>query len=383
MTTPDARRPDVEAITKESAVTTSISPTGSSSATDPGPLADRVVEGVLGWMQTMSIHLGIELGWYAALAAEPRTAPELAAATGTSARYAREWLEQQAAYDILVVDDADAPAEERRFSLPADRAEVLLDASSLAFAGPLATMVAASAAQMPRIVEAYRTGGGVSWEQLGELARTSQADVNRPWFESLPAELAKLPDIHALLGGPGARLADVGTGAGWSAIALAKAYPGLEVVGVDIDAPSIEMARRNAAEAGVDDRVRFVHDDAANLGAHGPFDVAIALECVHDMPYPVAVLTAMREAVRDDGAVLVLDEAVGEHFTPDAGDVERLMYGYSLFICLPDSMSHPQSAATGTVIRPSILADYARRAGFAGAETVLDEFGFWRLYRLR
>jgi predicted O-methyltransferase YrrM len=352
-------------------------------ATDPGPFADRVVEGVLGWMQTMSIHLGLELGWYAALADRPRTAQELAVATGTSSRYAREWLEQQAAYDILTVDDASRPADERRFSLPGDRAEVLLDGHSLAFAGPLATMVAASAAQMPALVGAYRTGGGVSWEQLGELARTSQADVNRPWFDTLPAEMATLPDIHALLARPGARLADVGTGAGWSAIALAEAYPDLEVVGIDIDAPSIAMAERNAAEAGVEGRVRFVHDDAANLAAHGSFDVAIALECVHDMPYPVPVLAAMREAVREDGAVLVLDEAVGESFTPDAGDLERLMYGYSLFVCLPDSMSHPDSAATGTVIRPAILADYARQAGFAGAETVLDEFGFWRLYRLR
>ncbi|MFE7843631.1 methyltransferase domain-containing protein [Microbacterium sp. NPDC057407] len=362
---------------------TALTDTTASTGTDPGPFAERMIDGVLGWMQTMSIHLGLELGWYKALAETPRTAAELAEATGSSARYAREWLEQQAAYDILVVDDADAPRDDRRFRLPADRAEVLLDGRSLAFAGPLATMAAASAAQLPAIVEAYRTGGGVSWEQLGELARTSQADINRPWFATLPDALADVPEIHALLSRPGARLADVGTGGGWSAIALASAYPQLEVVGIDIDGPSIDMARHHAAEAGVDDRVSFVHDDAANLAHYGTFDAAIALECVHDMPYPVAVLGAMRAAVRADGAVLVLDEAVGDRFTPNADDIERLMYGYSLFVCLPDSMSHPGSVATGTVIRPSILAGYAREAGFDGIETVLDEFGFWRLYRLR
>lgn len=362
---------------------TALTDTSASTSTDPDPFAGRVMDGVLGWMQTMSIHLGLELGWYTALAEAPRTAPELAAATGSSARYAREWLEQQAAYDILTVDDADAPADDRRFRLPADRAEVLLDGRSLAFTGPLATMVAASAAQLPAIVEAYRTGGGVSWDQLGELARTSQADVNRPWFDTLPNALTNIPDIHALLERPGARLADVGTGAGWSAIALASAFPHLEVVGIDIDGPSIDMARRNATEAGVDDRVSFVHDDAANLAAYGEFDAAIALECVHDMPYPVSVLGAMRAAARPDGAVLVLDEAVRDRFTPNADDIERLMYGYSLFVCLPDSMSHPGSVATGTVIRPSILEEYARAAGFDGIETVLEEFGFWRLYRLR
>lgn len=352
-------------------------------AVDPDEFADQVTQGVLGWMQTMSIHLGLELGWYAALAGGPLTAAELAAATASSPRYAREWLEQQAVYGILTVDDPEAAADQRRFALPPDRAEVLLDGRSLAFTGPLATMAAASAAQLPHLVEAYRTGGGVSWEQLGELARTSQAAVNRPWFDTLPAELAKMPDIHALLCRPGARLADVGTGGGWSAIALAKAYPTLEILGIDIDGPSIEMARRNAEDAGVADRVRFVHDDAAHLAAHGSFDVAIALECVHDMPYPVEVLTAMREAVHADGVVLVLDEAVADRFSPAAGDLEKLMYGYSLFVCLPDSMAHPHSAATGTVIRPGILSEYARQAGFRGAETVLDEFGFWRLYRLR
>jgi 2-polyprenyl-3-methyl-5-hydroxy-6-metoxy-1,4-benzoquinol methylase len=354
-----------------------------SSVIDPGPFADRVIDGVVGWMQTMSIHLGIELGWYRALAEGARTAPDLAAVTGTSVRYAREWLEQQCAYDILTVDSPDAHADERRFSLPADRAEVLLDTHSLAFAGPVATMVAASAARMPDIVNAYRTGGGVSWEQLGELARTAQADVNRPWFDTLPAELAKIPELVELLDRPGARLADVGTGAGWSALALAAAYPDLEVVGIDIDAPSIEMARENAAGAGLDARAHFIHDDAANLSAHGAFDVVIALECLHDMPYPVAVLTAMREAVRADGAVLILDEAVNERFSPAAGVLERLMYGYSLFVCLPDGMSHSDSAATGTVMRPSVLANYAQQAGFAEVDVLLDEFGFWRLYRLR
>ena len=352
-------------------------------AVDPDAFAARVVDGAIGWMQTMSIHVGLELGWYQALHERALTAPELAAATTTSARYAREWLEQQCAYDILAVDDPGAAPDQRRFSLSAERATVLLDGSSLAFAGPIATMLAASAARMPEILDAYRTGGGVSWERLGELARTAQADINRPWFDTLPAELARIAGIGEVLARPGARVADVGTGGGWSALALARAYPHLEVVGIDIDEPSIEMARRNAADAGLEGRVRFVHDDAANLAEHGAFDLAIALECVHDMPYPATVLAAMRQAVGPDGAVLVLDEAVNERFTPAADQLEQLMYGYSLFVCLPDGMSHPRSAGTGTVMRPSTLTEYAQDAGFTGVDVVLDQFGFWRLYRLR
>ena len=60
------------------------------------------------------------------------------------------------------------------------------------------------------------------------------------------------------------------------------------------------------------------------------------------------------------------------------------MYGYSTLICLPDSLSSPQSAATGTVMRPSTLTQYATQAGFAGVETLpIEDFAFFRFYRLR
>jgi hypothetical protein len=47
-------------------------------------------------------------------------------------------------------------------------------------------------------------------------------------------------------------------------------------------------------------------------------------------------------------------------------------------------MSHTPSAATGTVIRPSTLRDYAARAGFSSVDVLpIEDFGFWRFYRLR
>jgi hypothetical protein len=42
--------------------------------------------------------------------------------------------------------------------------------------------LAAIAGQVPALLDAYRTGGGVSWAQLGEDARDAQGDTNRPWF---------------------------------------------------------------------------------------------------------------------------------------------------------------------------------------------------------
>jgi hypothetical protein len=87
--------------------------------------------------------------------------------------------------------------------------------------------------------------------------------------------------------------------------------------------------------------------------------------------------------VRDDGVVVVMDEAVADAFAPDGDEVERIMYLYSLFICLPDSMSTPGSAATGTVMRRSVLEAHAREAGFAGLEVLpIADFAAFRFYRL-
>lgn len=347
--------------------------------------AERIVNAALGWFETMSIHLGDQLGWYDALVAEgPLTAPELARSTATAPRYAREWLEHQAASGIVeVVGPIDAAPDARRYVLLAGPAEALADRASLAYTAPLARMLAASGAQIPALVEAYRTGGGVSWEQLGVHAREAQGDMNRPWVERVPDVFARHPHVHARLSRPGARVADVGMGEGWSSIALATAYPEARVDGFDVDAASVDAARVHAEAAGVADRVRFHHADAAGLADHGPYDAVVAFECVHDMPNPRPVLAAMRAATAADGVVVIMDEAVADEFEPRTDGLDRLMYGYSLFICLPDGLAHRPSAGTGTVMRPATLRRYAQEAGFADIRVLEDDFGFWRFYELQ
>jgi ubiquinone/menaquinone biosynthesis C-methylase UbiE len=285
-----------------------------------------------------------------------------------------------------------ADGEERRYTLPAGAAEVLTDEDSLSYLAPLSRMLGAVGPQLSELLDAYRTGDGVSWDELGPDARESQADLNRPWFlYALADALASAPELDAILRRPGARILDVGCGAGWSSIALAQAYPQAEVVGVDIDAPSIQMARRNAASAGFRsdsesaERLRFRIADAGTLaGEDASFDAAFAFECVHDMPRPVEVLDAARRAVRPDGMVVIMDEAVEEEFSAPGNDLERLMYGFSLFVCLPDGMSSAPSVGTGTVMRPATLRRYAQQAGFSGIDVLpINDFGFFRFYRLR
>ena len=351
--------------------------------TSADDVAERLLGSLLGFVDVLAIHLGDRLGWYRSLASDgPATAPQLAARTDTHPRYAREWLEQQAVAGLLEVT-GDAGADERVFAIDDAHAEVLTDASSLAYLAPIARMFGAVGPTLPQLIEAYRTGGGVSWEQLGADARESQADANRPWYDQqLAGALAGVPEVHDRLSAPGARVLDVGCGGGWSTIALARAYPDAVLEGVDIDTESVTMARANAVGSGLSERASFRCADAATL-PEASYDVAFAFECVHDMPRPVEVLAAARRALRPGGVMVVMDEAVADAFAPNGDELERIMYGFSLFVCLPDSMSTPGSVGTGTVMRASTLERYGLEAGFASVTPLpIEEFGFWRFYLL-
>lgn len=343
--------------------------------------ARRIVDATLGAIDLLSVHLGDRLGWYRSLAADgPATAGELADRTDTHPRYAREWLEQQAVTGLLDVDDADPP----RFALSPAGARVLTDETGLDYLAPLPRMLCSAMIQLPALLDAYRTGGGVGWAQYGADTRRSQEDVNRPWFEQkLPEALRSVAELDALLRTPATVIADIGCGGGWSTLALARTYPAAEVRGYDIDAPSVEDAHANvAADPSVSARVTVTEADASTL-PESTFRAVFAFECIHDVPRPVEVLAAARRSLVPGGVVVVMDEAVADEFTAPGDEVERLMYGYSLAVCLPDGMSHQPSAGTGTVMRAGTLRRYATEAGFTRMDVLpIDGFAFFRFYRL-
>jgi 2-polyprenyl-3-methyl-5-hydroxy-6-metoxy-1,4-benzoquinol methylase len=360
-------------------MTASVAQTSSTAA----EFGERLFGAVLGAQLVQAVYLGDRLGFYGVLAdGAALTSAELAGRTGCAERYAREWLEHQAVCGVLAVSDPDSDAAERHYRLPPGPAEVLTDVLSLNHVLPLARFVAGLGAHLGALADAYRSGGGVSWAEFGTDAREGQAAANRPLFlGALPRDyLPAVPEIQAVLE-RGGRVADVGCGYGWSSIGLALAHPGITVDGYDLDAPSIEAARRNAVEAGVADRVHFHLADAA--AADGRYDLVTAFECIHDLPDPVSVLATMRRLAEPDGVVLVMDERVAERFTAPGDEVEQLMYGYSLMCCLPDGMAHAGSVGTGTVMRPDTLRRYATDAGFAAVDVLPIEDDFFRFYRLR
>ncbi len=346
----------------------------------------RIFQSSLAGLEMLTVYLGNRLGLYQALAEHgPATSTELAARTNTSERYIREWLEQQAAADILQVDDVAAAARERRYRLPGEYVEVLLDETSLNYLAPLLGIAHGLGAQLPAIAEAFQHGGGVPWSDFGDLAREGQAALNRPVFDQLLGQvwLPSIADVHARLqADPPARVADIACGYGWSSVGIARAYPNVHVDGFDSDEPSIAAARAIAERNGLADRLTFTTHDAADPALAGRYDLVTIFEALHDMAHPVEALRTVRRLVAEGGAVIVMDERVGESFTAPADEIERLMYSASVLLCLPSGMAEQPSAGTGTVMRPDTVRRYASEAGFREVEILPIEHPFFRFYRL-
>ncbi len=359
-------------------------------AGDPRPdvdrtsaLKERLFGNLLGALELYTIYLGERLGLYRELAASgAATSAELAARTGTNERYVREWLEYHAASELLRVDDPRAEPLARRYWLPAEHIPVLGDRDDVRYEANASVDVARAARSLPQLVEAFRTGNAMPalpWEPEG------RAETNRALFMNLLSTewLPAVADVDLRLRAqPPAQVLDVACGTGWSSIAMALAYPDISVEGVDLDGDAIRAARENAEQAGVADRVRFSVADAVDLGGTRAYDLVMIFEALHDMSRPVAVLQAARQMLSEDGALLVVDELVADEFTVPASPVERVAYGWSVISCLPGAMGDPDTAATGAVMRPSVLHQYALEAGFNELEVLPIDTDYWRFYRL-
>src|SRR6266566_4493747 len=246
-------------------------------------LVERLFMDAISAFDLLSVYLGDVLGLYRTLADKgPLTSAELAEAAGIHERYSREWLEQQAASDLL---ELEPNGDERRFRLPEGHDEALL--------------------------EAFRTGNGAPYADYGDDLHEGQAAFTKPLFENLLAKewLPGAPEIHErLLADPPARVADVACGQGRSSIELARGYTKVLVDGIDSDRASITRAREHLTGSGVEDRVEFHERDAADTRLAGRYDLVTIFEALHDMSYPVEVLTAARNLLADGGVVLIGDE---------------------------------------------------------------------------
>jgi SAM-dependent methyltransferase len=330
-------------------------------------LLDRFVTDFGGSYQALSAVLGDRLGLYRALQMTmPATPGEVAAEAGVAERYVREWLAGQAAGGYVTYDPASG-----RYSLTEEQAFLLADAAGLQAASAFHIPVAV-AKNIERITEAFRTGGGFPWHDHDPALFEGVERFFRPGYAMnlVSSWIPALDGVEAKLRA-GARVADVGCGHGSSTLLLADAFPASEIVGFDYHPASIDLARKRAIEAGLADRVSFEVASAANFPGTD-YDLITVFDALHDMPDPLGAAKHIREALKEDGTLLLVEPMAGDRVEDNLNPVGRLYYGASTVICVPHSMSAEPRTALGAQAGEAALTDLLHDAGFGSVRRAAE-----------
>ena len=316
-------------------------------------------------LHASTVVMGDRLGLYVAMGdSRPVTAGQLAERTGYPERYLAEWLAAQAASGYAEYDPAT-----KEFWLTEEQAFALTSPDNPLFAPGGLQLAASTIADIDLVAQAFRTGRGVGWGEHNHDLFAGTDRFFRPnyignlvdaWLPALDGVVAELET--------GARVADVGCGYGSSTILMAKAFPNASFVGSDVHAPSIEAARKAAAEAGVTDRCTFEVATANTFSGSG-YDLVTFFDCLHDMGDPVGVAAYVRSTLADNGTWLLVEPNAADNLEDNLNPVGRIFYSASTMLCVPNSLSQEVGLALGA------------QAGEARTRAVTEEAGFTRFRR--
>jgi SAM-dependent methyltransferase len=347
------------------------SPTTEAVALDAAKLEQfvfRAVDEVGATLNAALVVMGDRLGLYRALAGAGPLAPgELAARTGTTERYVREWLNAQAAGGYVEYHPG-----EGRYSLPPEQTVALTDPDSPAYLPGFFEIALGSVLDSPRITEAARSGAGVGWHEHNQHVHDGCERFFRPGYNAnlietwLPALDGVVERLEA-----GIRVADVGCGHGASTILMASAFPNSTFAGSDYHAGSIQTARRRALEAGVAERVSFEASPAAAFSGKG-YALVTMFDCLHDMGDPVGAARHVLSRLVPDGTWMIVEPAAGDRVEDNLNLVGRAYYGFSTLLCTPASLSQSVGLALGAQAGPARIAAVVGEAGFTRFRRVAE-----------
>lgn len=328
--------------------------------------AEKVNQDAAGAMTVGMAYIGTKMGLFRALAGRgAMTATAVAQAAALQPRYVEEWLHGMTSAGYLEHDGAAGT-----YRLPDEHGYLLASEGTDHFMGGLFLIAPVLLGAAPRVAEAFKSGGGVTLDDLGADGVEALDWLNCGQYEHRFTShwLKALPEVHACLTA-GGRILDVGCGTGRVAIAMAKAYPASTVVGLDLNATSIEKGRVAMQGLGLDDRLRFVAATLGSLDAGGGFDLITACDCIHDFARPLETLGEIRQLLKPDGTLFALEPMAADRIEDNAHALGTVFYGFSIFHCLTQSLAHG-GAGLGTCLGPKRTITLLKDAGFRHVEQV-------------
>lgn len=326
--------------------------------------AEKVYGDMAGAMAVGMAYVGVKTGLFRAMVGKgPMQAAEVVRATSLHPRYVEEWLKGMAAAGYLHYDPT-----AQTFQLQDEHAYLVASEGTDHFMGGLFYFAPVLLGVAPKVADAFRTGGGVRFEDFGPECVAALDMINSGQYEQRFGSywLAKLPDVVQRLQ-DGGRVLDVGCGVGRVGIAIAKAFPKCEVVGLDPDPGSIKKARETATDAGVQDHIRFVSKTTSDLDRGDGFDLITACDCVHDFSAPHRTLAEIRALLKPDGTLFVVEPKAADRLEDNLNPIAAMYYGFSLFHCMTQSLAQ-EGPGLGTCMGPARMEKLLHEAGFGRFE---------------
>lgn len=339
-------------------------------------LAFRVV-GDLGGTFAMALgYIGDKLGLFRAMVgAGPLSSDQLAERCTLNERYVREWARAMVAADYIDTDGD-------KYVMTDEQAFVLANEDSPMFVGGAFQFATPTVRNTPKLLEIFRNGGGIPYDQIGDEVPEAIERFFRPGYVNFLAKdwLGAVPGLAARLR-KGASIADVGCGCGQSSVIMATAFPESTVLGIDNDATSIKRARALAAERGATN-VEFLEAKADAIPGDRKFDLICCFDCIHDMVDPIGTLRAIRGALADDGICFWSEPNASDRPLENRNPVGKTFACISPLHCLTVSLAHG-GAGLGTIIGEGGARSLAKEAGFSDFEKLPIENPFNQFFVLK
>lgn len=313
------------------------------------------------------VVIGDRLGLYRALAAAdgPLTSTEVAERTGCAERYVREWLNGQSAAGYVTY------AGNGEYTVTEEQAIAFTDDSSPACVVGGFQLMLAITRSIDKITDAFQTGEGVGWhEHHHELFHGTErffrpgyvANLTSSWIPAMDGVEDKLT--------AGAKVADVGCGHGASTIVLAQAYPNSTFIGYDYHQPSIDAARKAAAEAGLTN-VSFEVASAKDYPDTG-FDLVAIFDALHDMGDPRGAAAHILSSLSPDGSWLLVEPFANDDVADNLNPIGKVFYNASTLVCTPASLSQEVGTALGAQAGEARLREVVTGGGFGSFRRVAE-----------
>ena len=237
---------------------------------NPNEYADQIDRLANGYREAQVLLTANRLGLFPLLENGPKTIAEMAQSLEVSQRGLRILCDALVALTLLEkVGDQYRNSEAATHCLlpssPASKSAILLHNARLY-------------ERWGRLYRVIKTGQHVTDDQVDPGLRYSEADFARAMADSGRAMVKITADALAL--GTVGQMLDVGGGPGLYSIEFARRYPTLQAAILD-SKETLEIARENIREAGLEDRVRLMPGDVFTQALGGPYDFVLISNLIH------------------------------------------------------------------------------------------------------